>query len=322
VLAWPHSWTSRGLAGQALLPADEDAADLYVLGIATGKVARLTFPDAISDVAVSEKGVVAGCWDGRVYLLGEDDLTKGRVPAGIAVGGPSLVRVSRDGSRVVVAGTGGVVRLLDAAGKERCQADLNKAVKRALKPWVDQARAMPIAKGVWQLPGGRVESDLGCQRLVEAPDGLILIEAHSALSFEAEWAAIKAVGLDPARVKYVLATHEHGDHAPGAYLWRVVTGAKFVCSEEMAYTLQHHIPGNTGYGLHPPVPTDIRIGKDTDLDLAGLKVRALRIPGHTYGSMAWQFEKSGKKFVAFGDLIMPRGVLGYSGSVNFSARDV
>jgi hypothetical protein len=38
--------------------------------------------------------------------------------------------------------------------------------------------------------------------------------------------------------------------------------------------------------------------------------------------MAWQFQKSGKMFVAFGDLIMPRGVLGYSGSVNFSARDV
>src|SRR5262249_34864616 len=45
-------------------------------------------------------------------------------------------------------------------------------------------------------------------------------------------------------------------------------------------------------------------------------------PGHTYGSMAWHFEKSGKTFVAFADLIMPAGVLGYSGSVNFSARDV
>ncbi|HZY89288.1 MAG TPA: FG-GAP-like repeat-containing protein, partial [Gemmataceae bacterium] len=155
-----------------------------------------------------------------------------------------------------------------------------------------------------------------------APDGLILIEAHSALSFEAEWAAIKAVGLDPAQVKYVLATHEHGDHAPGAYLWRVVTGAKFVCSEEMAYTLQHHVPLGSGYGFHPPVPADVIVKEDTDLDLAGQKLRAVRIPGHTYGSLAWQFEKGGKSYVAFGDLIMPRGVLGYSGSINFSARDV
>ncbi len=124
------------------------------------------------------------------------------------------------------------------------------------------------------------------------------------------------------RVKYVLATHEHGDHAPGAYLWRVATGAQFVCSEEMAYTLQHHIPLNTGYGFHPPVPADIRIKDDTELTLAGLKVSAIRAPGHTAGSMAWAVEKDGKRILAIGDLIMPHGPLGYSGSIGFSPRDV
>jgi glyoxylase-like metal-dependent hydrolase (beta-lactamase superfamily II) len=318
----PHSWTCRGLGGQPLLPADARANDLYVLDIARGKVTRLPFPDAISDVAVSDKGVVAGCWDGRVYRLTERDLAEAHLPAGIDVGGPALLRTTRDGTRLVVAGANGVIRLLDATGREVWQTDLNKTVKHRLKPWVDKARALPIAAGVWQLPGGRVESDLGGQRLIEAPDGLILIEAHSGLSFESEWAAIKAVGLDPMRVKYVLATHEHGDHAPGAYLWRVVTGAQFICSEEMAYTLQHHVPLNSGYGFHPPVPTDVKVTEDADLDLAGQKVRALRIPGHTYGSMAWRFEKGGKSYLAFGDLIMPRGVLGYSGSINFSASDV
>jgi metallo-beta-lactamase class B len=322
LIAWPHSWASRGLAGQPRLPADDEAADLYVLDVASGKAARLTFPDAVADVAVSARGVVVSCWDGHVYVLGDDDLAAARVPTGVAVGGPALVRASRDGSRLVVAGADGVVRLLDAAGKQLWRTDLNKAVKPELKAWVENARAVPIAAGVWQMPGGRVESDLGGQRLVEAPDGLILIEAHAGLSFEAEWAAIKAVGLDPMRVKYVLATHEHGDHAPGAYLWRVVAGARFVCSAEMAYTLQHHVPLNTGYGFHPPNPTDVKITEDADLDLAGLKVRAVRIPGHTYGSMAWRFEKGGKSYVAFGDLIMPRGVLGYSGSINFSAADV
>jgi metallo-beta-lactamase class B len=318
----PHSWTCRGLGGQPRLPADDRASDLYALDIAGGKVTRVAFPDAISDVAVSDRGVAAGCWDGRVYLLTERDLAEGHRPSGIDVGGPALLRATRDGTRLVVAGASGVVRLLDEAGKERWRTDLNTAVKHGPKPWVDAARAVPIAPGLWQMPGGRVESDLGGQRLVEAPDGLILIEGHSGLSFESEWAAIRAVGLDPMRVRYVLATHEHGDHAPGAYLWRVVTGAKFVCSDEMAYTLQHHVPLNTGYGFNPPVPTDLRVAEDTDLDLAGQKVRAVRIPGHTYGSMAWRFEKGGKSYVAFGDLIMPRGVLGYSGSINFSAADV
>jgi hypothetical protein len=90
----------------------------------------------------------------------------------------------------------------------------------------------------------------------------------------------------------------------------------------MAYTLQHHIPQSTGYGLHPPVPTDIRVKTDEDLDLCGVKVRAVRLPGHTFGSMGWLVERGGKKYVAIGDLIMPDGVLGYSGSINFSGTDV
>src|SRR5262249_21589614 len=303
------SWKCRGLAGQPLLPADDHADTLYVFDVASGKAATKSFRPAVSDVATSAKGALAvGSWGG-LYRTEPEESSKASCPR--------LVRFSPDGSALFVADTRGIVR--DGAG--RWQTDLNTAIRKAPKAWVANARATPIVAGVWQLPGGRVESDLGGQRLIEAPDGYILIEGHAGLSFEREWASMEAVGLDPKKVKYVLATHEHGDHAPGAYLWRVVTGAKFVCSAEMAYTLQHHIPNNTGYGLHPPVPTDVRVTEDKDLDLAGLKVRALRIPGHTYGSMAWHFEKSGKSFVAFGDLIMPRGVLGYSGSVNFSATD-
>src|SRR5262249_25600862 len=128
----------------------------------------------------------------------------------------------------------GTVIAVATEGRELWQTDLNKIVPKSPKPWVANARATPIVPGVWQIPGGRVESDLGGQRLIEAPEGYILIEGHAGLSFEREWAAMTAIGLDPRKVKYVLATHEHGDHAPGAYLWRVVTGAKFVCSEEMA----------------------------------------------------------------------------------------
>jgi metallo-beta-lactamase class B len=312
---WTRHWQCRGLAGQPTLPTDESAETLYNLSLVAGKVGSMTDLAAFSDVDFSGKAnLVASLWNGR--LFGGDWVE------GPKIGGPALVRFLPGAQNFIAARTDGTVFGFTYKGKKLWQTDLNTAVPRSPKPWVANARATPIVPGVWQLPGGRVESDLGGQRLIEAPDGYVLIEGHAGLSFEREWAAMTAVGLDPRKVKYVLATHEHGDHAPGAYLWRVVTGAKFVCSDEMAYTLQHHIPGNTGYGLHPPVPTDLRITRDTDLDLAGLKVRALRIPGHTYGSMAWYFEKSGKKFVAFGDLIMPRGVLGYSGSVNFSARDV
>src|SRR5262249_24252639 len=161
----------------------------------------------------------------------------GERPEGIAVGGPALVRLSADGKTVIAAVTSGVVRRFDDQGRETWRVDLGETIKPVAKPWVAKATTEPLAPGVWKLPGGRVESDLGGQWLIQAPDGLILIEGHAGLSFEREWAAIAAAGLDPKQVKYLLATHEHGDHAPGAYLWRVVTGAQFVASAEMAYGL-------------------------------------------------------------------------------------
>jgi metallo-beta-lactamase class B len=296
--ASPHYWACRGLARMPLLPAD----------------------DTTKAHSVGAKGFIKS-WD-RDEWDKQIKETQATIPC-TWHHGAVLVRPLPTGDKYIEARSSGHVACRDHAKPQAFwEIDLNKEVPKAVKPWVANARATPIVPGVWQIPGGRVESDLGGQRVIEAPDGLILIEGHAGLSFEREWAAMEAVGLDPKKVKYILATHEHGDHAPGAYLWRVVAGAKFVCSAEMAYTLQHHIPQNTGYGLHPPVPTDIKITEDTELNLAGLKVRAVRIPGHTAGSMAWYFQKSGKSFVAFGDLIMPRGVLGYSGSVNFSATDV
>jgi metallo-beta-lactamase class B len=322
--AWRHLWRPRGLSGRGFLPIDgdyfpENACELWKLDVASGVDGHCYYPTAITDLTVGPTGkVIVARWDGELTWHNDH---RAEQPLRPKTDGSCFARFAADG-QIVAATSAGTVEALDKNESLLWRVDLNAIAPKPLKPWVTNARATPIVKGLWQIPGGRVESDLGGQRLIEAPDGYILIEGHSGLSFEREWESMKAVGLDPMKVKYVLATHEHGDHAPGAYLWRVVTGAKFVCSEEMAYTLQHHIPGNSGYGLHPPVPTDIKVKDDTWLDLAGLKMHAVRIPGHTAGSMAWHFEMDGKSFVAFGDLIMPRGVLGYSGSINFSARDV
>ncbi len=321
IVAWPHRWTSRGLGGVGFLPADPEARRIYLLDVESGDVRALAMSDAVADLALTSRGdIVVSCWDGGVYRFADANFAALPKP-GATIGGAALLAVT--GDTVIAARADGVVIGMNAELREQWRVDLNRAVPHAEKAWVTNAKPESIVQGLWGIPGGRVQSDLGGQRVIEAPDGLILIEAHAGLSFDREWAAIQKAGLDPMRVRYVLATHEHGDHSPGAYLWRVTTGAQFVCSEEMAYTLQHHIPLNTGYGFHPPVPSDQRLKEEyTDLTLAGLKVRAIKVPGHTGGSMAWSFEKDGKRFLSTGDLIMPYGPLGYSGSINFSARDV
>src|SRR5439155_17446234 len=138
-----------------------------------------------------------------------------------------------DGKRILIAAGHGVIRMLDGDGKELWQLNLNKSATPGVKPWTKNQKAGKLGDGLWHVNSGRTPSDLGNQYVIEAPEGLILIDPNAGLSIEQNWARIKNAGLDPMQVKYVLATHEHGDHAPGAYLWRVITGAQFVCSPEM-----------------------------------------------------------------------------------------
>lgn len=324
LIAYPHAWACRGLAGQAMLPADDDASTFWLLNVETGTVTPYPMPDAIASIAVSDDGVTAiSSWNGRIYRISETGLDSAPLGEGIEIGKPAILAFDEVDKRLVAATTSGEIVSIDIHDRIEKRIDLNKEVPYVEQWYTTKATAAKLADGLWELPGGRVESDLGGQRVIVAPDGLILIEGHAGLSFEREWKGIETAGLDPRKVKYVLTTHEHGDHSPGAYLWRVVTGAQFICSKEMAYTLQHHLPDGTGYGLHPPVPVDIKLDEsETPLDLAGMKINPLRLPGHTYGSMGWLFEKNGKRYVAIGDLIMPDGRLGYAGSINFSPYQV
>ena len=171
LLIWPHNWTSRGLAGQSLLPADDNARDLYVLDIAGGGLQKVRFPDAIVSVAAGGDCLAVGCWDHKVYLLDQGCRPIPGLPGGLDVGAASLVRVSKDGRRIVAATTIGTVWMLAADGKECWWTDLNKAATPGDKPWTRNQKAEQLGPGVWRTNGGLAHSDMGSQILVEAQPG-------------------------------------------------------------------------------------------------------------------------------------------------------
>src|SRR6187551_3580502 len=62
-------------------------------------------------------------------------------------------------------------------------------------------------------------------------DGIILLDAIWDYSVEDEVVGgLKKLGLDPARIKYVVVTHGHGDHAGGAKLLQERYGSRLVMS--------------------------------------------------------------------------------------------
>src|SRR5262249_14164034 len=122
-----HVWRCRGLAGQSFLPVNEAAGLNYLLSISDGTIERET-PGARSYHPLATFPLRH-----KLELVFEGD-------------------------------SNGIVRCRDVGDtKVTWTVDLNKRVPKSLKPWLANARATPIEKGVWQLPGGRVESDLGGQ---------------------------------------------------------------------------------------------------------------------------------------------------------------
>jgi len=97
---------------------------------------------------------------------------------------------------------------------------------------------------------------------------------------------LRAVGLNPKKVKYVLISHEHGDHDGGAYL------------------LQQSIPGVTivyGAAAWPSVlartsPHAPRSGPENDgtdgrvITVGDVSVQIVTMPGHTPGTISFLFE--------------------------------
>ena len=309
LLAYVHNWDSRGLAGQTILPTEEDS-NLYVLDITTGKVSSVAFPDVISSVSMSNSGkTIVGCWNRKVYVL-NDQFQPSVLSDALHLAAVPLVRISRDGSRILVADTSGVVHLLDSRGAQLWEKDMNAL---APKPVLSENGGISISPSVF-LCGG-----LGNVYAIKAPKGLVIIDTDTGAGIQKQMARAKAAGFDPATAKYVLITHNHGDHSLGSYRWRTYSGAQTVASAQTAYYMRYYTV-ESGYGYVPPMPCDLVV-KDEVLDLAGLKVHAIQTPGHTYGSMSYIFTIDGKTFAATGDLIMPGGVQGYSGSVDFNGQN-
>ena len=172
LLIWPHNWTSRGLAGQPLLPADDDARNLYVLDIAGGGLHSVRFPDAIASVDAGGEAIAVGCWDHKVYLLDKDcraDCRPARRAWTWARRAWSAFR--KDGRRIVAATAAGTVCMLDADGKGLWRTDLNKAARPATSLGRGTRRPTGSARASGGANGGLAHSDMGTPDPHRSPAG-------------------------------------------------------------------------------------------------------------------------------------------------------
>ena len=117
-------------------------------------------------------------------------------------------------------------------------------------------------------------------------DGIIVIDSVFEYAVEAEMIeGLRALGLDPNDVRYMLISHAHGDHDQGAAIFQRLFGTEIVMGEaDWESTLARtEYPGG--------VPTrDISVGPDgMKLTLGDTTVDVIATPGHTLGTLSYLF---------------------------------
>jgi metallo-beta-lactamase class B len=164
------------------------------------------------------------------------------------------------------------------------------ALKRVM-PSVDELRSKGEVPG--QQPGPTrvfdnlfyVGVDTVTAWAVVTPSGIILIDA---LNNKKNWIdqiepGMRALGLDPAQIKYVVVTHGHGDHFGGTAYLAQTYGAHILMSD-VDWTLAPSILDKPFFDAPPP--RDMVIHDGEQLALGGETITMHLTPGHTPGTVS------------------------------------
>ena len=126
--------------------------------------------------------------------------------------------------------------------------------------------------------------------LIKTRDGAILLDGTMAENVPAIERNIVSVGVPLRRVRVLLNSHAHFDHAAGLAKLKADTGARLVAGAGDADALNTGTPpGEVSYGVirFPAVRVDRAVRDGEQVRLGGVTLTAHATPGHTPGNTSW-----------------------------------
>lgn len=131
--------------------------------------------------------------------------------------------------------------------------------------------------------------------LITTPKGHFLIDGATNEAADGIAANIRTLGFDPKDVRYLLATHEHLDHAGGLARLKQITGAKFATREAARLGMETGLPlaEDPQHGIHPAFPgikADQIIADGETLQIGKQRITVIATPGHTPGGTSYTWK--------------------------------
>jgi hydroxyacylglutathione hydrolase len=156
---------------------------------------------------------------------------------------------------------------------------------------------------------------------LDCGDDTLLIDAGCGLEPELIEANLRNDGFDPGRIRAVVLTHGHADHAGGCWGWKERTGCQLVAPEGLRGILDGtedasgvlEIAKQAGiYPIDytfPEVEVDVGVCDGDVLTFGDCRIHAFEVAGHTTHHTCYRTEIDGRRVLFSGDAVF------YSGSV-------
>jgi glyoxylase-like metal-dependent hydrolase (beta-lactamase superfamily II) len=111
-------------------------------------------------------------------------------------------------------------------------------------------------------------------------------------------------------VKYLLHTHAHFDHILGTRQMHEKTGAS-ICLHKKDLVLYENLGMQCqqfGFDYDEPLPVGKFLEDEEAINFGTLSTKILHTPGHTPGSVCFNFDTSEKKLLLSGDTLFQRSI--------------
>ena len=158
--------------------------------------------------------------------------------------------------------------------------------------------------------------------LIDGENELALIDTGVGIEVEQIFANIEDDGFDPINIKKVLLTHAHADHVGGCKKMKeMLKCAIFVplneidlfergTDEELGLTIAKESSIYPADYVFPHCFADVAVSNGDNIQVGGLQLKAINVPGHSPGSTCYFLEHKEKRILFSGDVVFYDGKIG------------